>query len=245
MRCIAIDDEPLALRQVCSYISKTEGLELIASFESSVQAQKFLASEENPTDVMFVDVNMPDLKGIDLVKSLINPPIVIFTTAYSEYAVEGFKVGAVDYILKPISYEDFMRAVRKAQEVFNHKEDDRLQISRSSKFVPNGKFFFLKSEYKIVRINFDEIKYIESVREYVRFHFDNRRPVMSLLTIKAVENYLPREKFMRVHRSYIVNLDKIAEIERFRIVFDGDTFIPVSEQYKDRFQDFLDKNFAV
>lgn len=245
MKCIAIDDEPLALKQICAYITKTPQLELAASFESSIEAQKYLEQETNEVDLMFVDVNMPDLNGIDLVKSLINPPIVIFTTAYSEYAVEGFKVGAVDYILKPIAYDDFKKGVDKAYEVYKRKEEEKLSSARSSKYVPNGKFFFLKSEYKVIRINFDDIKYIESVREYVRFHLENSRPIMSLLTIKAVENYLPKDRFMRVHRSYIVNLEKINEIERFRIVFDGDTFIPVSEQYKEKFQDYLDKNFAL
>ena len=119
-----------------------------------------------------------------------------------------------------------------------------LQQTRSSTFEGNGRFIFIKSEYKVVRINLDEIKYVESMREYVRFHLSDGRPIMSLLTIKAVENYLPKEKFMRVHRSYIVNLDKIDVIERTRIVFDNDTFIPISEQYKDRFQAYLDKNFA-
>jgi len=245
MKCIAIDDEPLALKQICAYISKTQDLELVASFESSVEAQKYLQSDKNEVDLMFVDVNMPDLSGIDLVKSLINPPIVIFTTAYTEYAVDGFKVGAIDYILKPIAYEDFKKGVEKAFETFSHKEEERQQQARSSKYVPNNRYFFLKSEYKIIRINFQDIKYIESVREYVRFHLENSRPIMSLLTIKAVENYLPKDRFMRVHRSYIVNLDKVNEIERFRIVFDGDTFIPISEQYKEKFQDFLDRNFAL
>ncbi|MBQ5403951.1 MAG: response regulator transcription factor [Bacteroidales bacterium] len=245
MKCIVIDDEPLALKQICAYVEKTPGLELITGYESSLEAREYLLSDKNEADLMFVDVNMPDLKGVDLVKSLIEPPIVIFTTAYSEYAVEGFKVGAVDYVLKPISYNDFKRAVEKAQEVFSRKTGEKTLQVRSSKYVPNGKFFFVKSEYKVVRINFDEIKYIESVREYVKFYLENRRPVMSLLTIKAVEGYLPENKFMRVHRSFIVNLDKINEIERLRIVFDGDTFIPVSEQYKDKFQEYLDKNFAV
>jgi two-component system LytT family response regulator len=245
MKCIAIDDEPLALKQICAYIGKTPGLELAASFDSSLEAQKYLLSDECEAELMFVDVNMPDLSGVALVKSLIEPPVVIFTTAYSEYAVEGFNVGAVDYILKPLSYSDFSRAIKKAFDVLEHKDDEIPEASAPKKFVQNGKFIFVKSEYKIMRINFDDIKYVESLREYVKFHLEGRRPVMSLLTIKAVEDYLPPERFMRVHRSFIVNLDKITEIERLRIVFDSGIVVPVGEQYKDKFQEFLDRSLAV
>ncbi|MCQ2974342.1 MAG: LytTR family DNA-binding domain-containing protein [Bacteroidales bacterium] len=241
MKCIAIDDEPLALKQICAYISKTEGLVLDASFESSVEAQKYLL--KNEVDLMFVDINMPDLNGMDLVKSLVNPPMVVFTTAYSEYAVEGFKVDALDYILKPVAYEDFKRAVDKAAEIYRYKQIDSGEIP--TQFNSNQNFLFIKSEYKVIRINFNDIKYIESMREYVRFHLETGKPIMSLLTIKNIENYLPKEKFMRVHRSYIVNLDKITTIERFKIVFDSDNCIPISEQYKDKFQAYLDQNFAL
>ena len=139
MKCIAVDDEPLALKQICAYITKTPGLELLKSFESSLDAQKYLLSDECEAELVFVDVNMPDLSGIDLVRSLIEPPIVIFTTAYSEYAVDGFKVGAADYILKPLSYEDFSKAVKKAIEVFEHKDEEKVTETASKKFVQNGK----------------------------------------------------------------------------------------------------------
>lgn len=174
MKCIAVDDEPLALKQICAYITKTPGLELLQSFDSSLDAQKYLLSDECEAELVFVDVNMPDLSGIDLIKSLIEPPVVIFTTAYSEYAVEGFNVGAADYILKPLSYGDFSRAVKKAVEVFEHKDEIRELETPSKKFVQNGRYIFVKSEYKIVRINFDDIKYVESLRSYVKFHLENR-----------------------------------------------------------------------
>ena len=244
MKCIAVDDEPLALKQICAYITKTPGLELLKSFESSLDAQKYLLSDECEAELVFVDVNMPDLSGIDLVRSLIEPPIVIFTTAYSEYAFDGFKVGAADYILKPLSYEDFSKAVKKAIEVFEHKDEEKVTETASKKFVQNGKYIFVKSEYKIVRINFDDIKYVESLRAYVKFHLENRRPVITIMTIKAIEDYLPKDRFMRVHRSFIVNLDKITEVERLKIVFDAGTVVPVGEQYKEQFEEFLYKSLA-
>jgi len=169
---------------------------------------------------------------------------VVFVSNTTDGAYDALKLGAVDYLRKPFSFDDFNLAIKRVEKAYEQRRNEMLQQTRSSTFEGNGRFIFIKSEYKVVRINLDEIKYVESMREYVRFHLSDGRPIMSLLTIKAVENYLPKEKFMRVHRSYIVNLDKIDVIERTRIVFDNDTFIPISEQYKDRFQAYLDKNFA-
>jgi two-component system LytT family response regulator len=169
---------------------------------------------------------------------------VVFVSNTTDAAYDALKLGAVDYLRKPFSFDDFNLAIKRVEKAYEQRRNEMLQQTRSSTFEGNGRFIFIKSEYKVVRINLDEIKYVESMREYVRFHLSDGRPIMSLLTIKAVENYLPKEKFMRVHRSYIVNLDKIDVIERTRIVFDNDTFIPISEQYKDRFQAYLDKNFA-
>ncbi len=236
IQCIAIDDEPLALQQMASYIEKTPYLELVTSFESALQAIDWL--QENKADLMFVDINMPDLSGMEFVKSLQLPPKVIFTTAHSEYALEGFRVDAIDYLLKPIGYPDFLRAVEKARERMGPVEHFIEQIERDEKFL------FVKSEYKILRIDMADIRYIEGMREYVRIHMENQNPVMVLTSMKKMEAFLPGDRFMRVHRSYIVNLRKVHTIERMRIVFDK-VFIPVSEQYKSAFQDFLDKNFLV
>jgi two-component system LytT family response regulator len=203
-----------------------------------------LTSDKNQVDVVFVDTDTNNIGGIDLVKSLIEPPFVVFVSNTTDGAYDALKLGAVDYLRKPFSFDDFNLAIKRVEKAYEQRRNEMLQQTRSSTFEGNGRFIFIKSEYKVVRINLDEIKYVESMREYVRFHVDSGRPIMSLLTIKAVENYLPKEKFMRVHRSYIVNLDKIDVIERTRIVFDNDTFIPISEQYKDRFQAYLDKNFA-
>ncbi len=236
IRCITIDDEPLALKQIASYIEKTPFLELVTACDSAIEALDVLQKED--VDLMFVDINMPDLSGMDFVKSLNNPPKVIFTTAYSEYAVEGFKVDAIDYLLKPISYSDFLKSANKAKQWFSLKETTATEEIKTDK-----EFLFIKSEYKIVRINYNDIKYIEGMREYVRIHLDGSKPIMSLLSIKSLEVQLPKNKFMRVHRSFLVNLSKITTIERQRIIFDNDVYIPISEQYKEIFQKFVDENF--
>jgi len=237
INCIAIDDEPLALKQIAGYINKTPYLELSGQFESALQAISFL--NENPVDLMFVDINMPDLSGMDFVKSLNNPPKVIFTTAYSEYALEGFKVDAVDYLLKPIGYSDFLKAAQKAKDRFAHQE------TKAEKVGSDEKFLFIKSEYKILRINLSDIKYIEGMREYIRIHIESQKPAMTLMSMKKMEEYLQHKSFMRVHRSFIVNLEKITTIERNRIVFDEDVYIPVSDQYKGKFQEFVNTNFLL
>lgn len=235
IKCIAIDDEPLALRQIADYIVKTPFLELVGECESALQAIELLEIVE--VDLMFVDVNMPDLSGIDFVKTLENPPKIVFVTAYSEYAFEGFKVNAIDYLQKPIGYNDFLKSVNKVKSWFDlhHQKKDEIKS--------NQDFLFIKSEYKILRINFDDIKYIEGMNEYIKIHLTNSKPVMTLLSMKSIEEQLPADRFMRVHRSYIVNLTKISVIERSRIVFDGKVYIPVSEQYKCAFQSYIDKSF--
>ena len=184
-------------------------------------------------------MKVPDLSGMDFVKSLNNPPKVIFTTAYSEYAIEGFKVDAIDYLLKPIGYSDFLKAAVKAKDRIDPKVEANTEIQS------NDKFLFIKSEYKILRINLSDIKYIEGMREYLRIHLQSEKPIMTLMSMKKMEEFLSSDHFMRVHRSYIVNLDKISTVERNRIVFDKNVYIPISEQYKSKFQKFLDDNFLV
>ena len=233
--CIAIDDEPLALKQIVAYIEKTPFLMLSGRFESAMQAIPFL--QENNVDLAFLDINMPDLNGMDFIKSFQNPPRVVFTTAYSEYALEGFKVDAVDYLLKPISYPDFLKASEKARDRISPASEAGTHVES------NEKFLFIKSEYKILRINLSDIKYIEGMREYLRIHMENQKPIMALMSMNKMESFLPGQHFMRVHRSFIVNLDKITTVERNRIIFDPDVYIPVSEQYKVQFQRYLDENF--
>jgi len=237
IQCITIDDEPLALQQIAGYIRKTPFLALQAEFDSAIKAIPFL--QENEIDLMFVDINMPDLNGLDFVKAQTNPPKVIFTTAYAEYAIEGFKVNALDYLLKPIDYDVFLKSANKALEWFS------LQDKKSTKIEGNDKFLFIKSEYKVLRINLSDIKYIEGMREYIRIHMTSQKPIMTIISMKRIEEFLPQDKFMRVHRSYIVNLEKITTIDRNRIVFDNNTYIPVSGQYNQKFQEYLNKNFLI
>jgi len=232
IKCLAIDDEPLALKQIGSYIQKTPFLELAGLCNSALTALEHLSVSK--TDLLFVDINMPDLSGMDFVKSLKEKPFIIFTTAYSEYAVEGFKVDAVDYLLKPFGYADFLKAANKVRSIS--------ELSTPPTEGVSGKdYLFVKADYKVLRIEFSEIVYIESMHEYVRIHLDNNKPVMTLLSLKTLEEQLPSDRFMRVHRSFIVNSQKIKIVERNRIVFDK-VYIPVSEQYKNVFQDFLNKN---
>ena len=235
IKCIAIDDEPLALRQIADYIKKTPFLELTGLFESALQAIEAIGN--NPVDLLFVDINMPDLSGMDFVKTLENPPKIVFVTAYSEYALEGFRVDALDYLLKPISYSDFLKSANKVKLWFDTHQ------KKVDEVKSNKDFLFIKSDYKILRINFNDIKYIESMSEYIKIYLTTSKPVMTLLSMKAIEEQLPPEMFMRVHRSFIVNLTKVSLIERSRIIFDDNVYIPISDQYKGKFQNYIDKNF--
>ena len=232
---IAIDDEPLALQLVSGYIEKTPGLKLAGSFDNPLEAIEFLNNET--VDLIFVDIQMPDLSGLEFTRSLIKGPKVIFTTAYEKYALDGFKLDVVDYLLKPFSYEEFLKATQKAVRLISLEKKVPEQVEA------NNEFLFMKSDYKIKRINFNDILYIEGLKDYVKvFTQTSPKPVLSLITLKLLESKLPESRFMRVHRSFIVNLEKIDTVERSRIVF-GKTYIPVSEQYKEKFQEFLDKNF--
>ena len=233
--CITIDDEPLALKQMNGYIEKIPNLNLLESFTSAVKALEFL--QNNPVDLMFVDINMPDLSGMEFVKSLADPPKVIFTTAYREYAVEGFQVDAADYLVKPVSFPAFLKAVDKTIRRYFASSGSVTSIRHDEQFL------FIKTEYKIVRIDLNNIKYIEGMRDYIRIHQAGEKSIMALIKMKNIMEHLPPDSFMRVHRSYIVNLNKVHTIERNRIIFDKNVYIPVSDQYKEDFQKFLDNNF--
>lgn len=233
---IAIDDEPLALQLVTGYIKKTPGLNLVGEFDNPLDAVDFMAKET--VDLIFVDIQMPDLTGIEFTRTILKGPKVIFTTAYEKYALEGFKLEVVDYLLKPFSYEEFYKAVQKALRLIRLEQKETL-----NQVEANNEFLFLKSEYKIKRINFHDILYIEGLKDYVKVYIKNEsKPILSLTSLKLLEAKLPDSLFMRVHRSFIVNLEKIDTIERSRIVF-GKVYIPVSDQYKDKFQEFVNKNF--
>ncbi len=235
IKTIAIDDEPLALRLVSDYVSRTPYLELAGSFDNPLDAIDFLST--NKVDLIFLDIQMPDLTGIEFTRTLDYAPKIIFTTAFEKYALEGFKLNAVDYLLKPFSYEEFLIAAGKARKQIE------LEANALPSIEANSQFLFLKSEYKIRRINLNEILYIEGLKDYIKVYISGEeRPILTLNSIKTIELKLPENKIMRVHRSFIVNLERINTIDRSRIVF-GKIYIPVSEQYKGKFQEFVDRNF--
>lgn len=229
LKCIAVDDEPLALRQIAGYIGKIPYLELAARFNNALDAQQWLAAEK--ADLIFVDINMPDLNGIDFVRGLSPRPMVIFTTAYSEYAIEGFRVDAIDYLLKPISYAAFLHSAEKARRQY--------QLMQAAAERPAATSIFVRSEYKTLQIDIERILYVESRSEYVRIVTDNGRPVMTLGSLRSYEEKLPADRFLRIHRSYIVNLSRIVAVERKHVVLPQDHVLPIGELYEERFRRYL------
>lgn len=235
MNVIAIDDEPLALRLIESYINKAPFLHLSGTFDNPLDAMEYLSN--NTVDLVFTDIQMPHLTGTEFVRALAKAPMVIFTTAYEKYAVEGFKLNAVDYLMKPFSYDEFLSAAQKAERLHG------LEMQAYAITETGNKFLFLKSEYKVRRVNFCDILYIEGLKDYIKVYVQNEdKPLLSLSSLKVLEQKLPSATFMRIHRSFIVNLDKIETIDRLRVVF-GDAYIPVGDQYKEKFQEFVDRNF--
>ena len=234
IKCLAIDDEPYALIQIADYIQKTPFLELIGKCNNAFEAMEFMAIYK--IDLIFLDINMPEMNGLDFAKTLPPETIIIFTTAYSQYAIDSYKVNAIDYLLKPITYDDFLSASLKVQKLFLKNK-----IKQEEKLLNDH--FFVNSENKIIRINLQEIDFIESMSEYVKFYLSNKSNIVSLMRLKNLESFLPEERFMRIHRSYIVNLHNITTIERSRIVFYGNFYVPISEQYKADFKKYIDKNF--
>jgi len=236
IRCLAIDDEPLALKQLVSYIMQTPFLELVAACQSAVEAKEILHNEQ--IDALFVDINMPDLNGLDFVKSLSTPLLVVFTTAYSEFALEGYKVNAIDYLLKPFGLDDFIRAAQKVKKQYE------LMNAVSVSVVDMDDAIFFKTEYKIVRVDIKQIMYVESMSEYLKIHLvDEPKPIIVLLSMKKIEERLPMNSFMRVHRSYIINLKMIKEVNKSRIIMNSDTYIPIGDNYRDAFNNYLNTKF--
>jgi len=241
IKCLAIDDEPLALSQLKTYIGKVPFLQLVEACQSPLAAMKVLA--EQPIDAIFIDINMPDLNGLSFVRTLVHPPLVVFTTAYSEYAIEGYKVDAVDYLLKPFGFDDFQRAANKVLRQYELLQGKAVAPSGPTAAPKEAEddILFVKTEYKVVSINVSKIRYVEAMSEYLRLYMDDEpKPITALLSMKKIEERLPQH-FMRIHRSYIVNLLKIQEVARGRIIMDEKTYLPLGDSYKDAFNDFLEK----
>lgn len=228
LRCAIVDDEPLALSLLESYVSKTPFLQLAGKYSSAVQAMKELPGEE--VDLLFLDIQMPELNGLEFSKMVDPHTRIVFTTAFGQYAIDGYRVNALDYLLKPISYVDFLQAANKALQWF--------ELVQKPEEIDS---IFVKSDYKLVQVELKKIMYIEGLKDYIKIYTEeDAKPILSLMSMKAMEELLPSSRFIRVHRSFIVQKDKIRVIDRGRIVFDK-TYIPISDSYKQVFQAFLDE----
>ncbi len=251
IKVLAIDDEPLALQQLAAYIKKIPYLELVAECQSALEARELL--NEEPVDAIFCDINMPDLNGMDFVKSLAAPPLIVFTTAYSEYAVEGFKVDAVDYLLKPFGLQDFTRAALRLKSRIESKSKEGEVNGEHSPGTESNALqntpqedddtIFIKTDYRVLKIAISDIRYIEGMSEYLKIHLESQpKPIITLLSMKKMEEYLP-PYFMRIHRSYIINLKKIQEVNKNRVIMDAETYLPIGDNYKEAFNEYINTKF--
>ncbi|HCX20520.1 MAG TPA: DNA-binding response regulator [Cytophagales bacterium] len=234
LRCLAVDDEPLALGLISSFLDQTPFLELVAKYDNAIEALRHLHGED-PIDLLFLDIQMSDLTGIELARILDgipaeNKPLIVFTTAFDQFAIEGYKVNAIDYLLKPFNYEEFLRAASKARTLRSSKTETVQK--------PTGEtadYIFLKVEYQLVKVMLADIRYIEGLKDYVKVHLESKEhPILSLSSLKSMEEKLPEKQFMRIHRSYIVNLQKIDSITKTYLQI-GKEQLTISENYRDVF----------
>ncbi|SDW91372.1 two component transcriptional regulator, LytTR family [Lutibacter oricola] len=233
--CVIVDDEPMALNLVESYVEKTPFLDLKQKCSSAIEAMDFI--KETPVDLLFLDIQMPDLTGIEFSKMLPKETRVIFTTAFDQYALEGIKVEALDYLLKPFDYAEFLVAANKASKWFELVKGNQKSVVSEEK-----EFLFVKSEYKQLRIKLADVLYFEGLKDYIKIWLKgNPKPILTLMSLKSLENELAEDQFMRVHRSFIVSLKNIVEIERSQIIINNQR-ITVSEQYKPKFLEFVNNN---
>lgn len=235
LRCVIIDDEKLARDLLKKYVSKISELVLVGAFKSPKYAKDLI--EKREVDLIFLDIQMPEISGLDFVKKLNQPPMVIFTTAYSIYAVDGFELEAIDYLVKPFRLERFEKAVEKAIKRFELEQDQiKLKANQLDQELKSDQDFILvKSEYKVYKILFDDIIYVEGMREYVAFHLSDRK-ILSLMSLKKLEAIFPSQQFLRVHKSYIINQDKITSMQNQRI-FIGEKIIPIGIRYRKQVQE--------
>lgn len=237
IRCIAIDDEALALELLEDNICRTPFLKLLKSFTSGFEALEFLRQE--PVELIFLDIRMPDLTGLQLLKVLQPKPLVILITAYEKYALEGFELDVVDYLLKPVSYERFLKAVSKARELILLKRA-AIALGNKEETAPSPGFIFVKSDYKQFRIEFSEILYIEGLKDYVKI-YTGPKPVITQMSMKAITEKLPEKDFIRVHRSFIINIHRIQYVHRMQIRI-GNKDIPIGENFREQFFNAINQN---
>lgn len=235
LNCAIIDDEPLAMELIKSYVEKTPFLKLEGMYSSAVQALSEMA-KKTPVHLLFLDIQMPGINGLEFSKLVSDQTKIVFTTAFSQYALDSYKVNALDYLLKPISYNDFLQAVNKAIQWF------KLQNNISESYSDKAEFIYVKSEYKLLQIPLEKILYIEGLKDYIKIHLEGEaKPVLSLLSMKSMEEKLSPDRFIRIHRSYIVQKSKIRMIDRGRIVFNKE-YIPISDSYKQELQNYLNEH---
>lgn len=246
IRCLAIDDEPLALTQLANYIEKTPGLELAGKCSNGLEALKMI--NNGGIDLIFCDISMPDLSGMELVRQVGDQCLVVFTTAYPDYAIEGYKVNAVDYLLKPFGLSDVMSAAQKARErldalnALKVKEQTEVDDADAGGKLKLSDYIYVKNDFKMSRVKVSDITLVEGMSEYVRIYIlGEKKPLTTLLSMKKVEAALPSDTFMRVHRSWIVNLERIESVSHLRITIGGQ-LVPVSDNYKDRFAAYMDSH---
>ena len=243
IRVLAIDDEPLALQQLAAYIKKMPFFELCGQCMSALQARDLM--EREVIDAIFCDINMPDLSGMDFVRQLVAPPLIVFTTAYAEYAIEGFRVNAVDYLLKPFGLQDFQRAALKVKEQYDLRHAAEAAPAASIPAERQDKAddtIFVKTDSRTLRISISDIRYVEAMSEYLKLHLESQpRPVITYLSMKKMEEFLP-PTFMRIHRSYIVNLDRVVEVNKNRVIMGPDEYLPLGDSYRDSFNDYLNSH---
>ena len=232
LSCAIIDDEPLAANLLATYAQKTPSLHLVGTYNSAITAIRDL--HEHPVDLLFLDIQMPELSGLEFAKVLPKETRIVFTTAFDRYAIEGYKVNALDYLMKPISYDDFLAITNKAIAYFSEKRKKRLII--------DDEYIFVKSDYKLLQIRIRDILYVEGFKDYVKFYLVNEpTPIVSLINMKKIDEFLPHPQFLRIHRSYIVQMSKVKLVDRGRVVF-GNEYIPISESYKDEVQKYIDEH---
>ncbi|QNF32108.1 response regulator transcription factor [Adhaeribacter swui] len=230
VRCVAVDDEPLALDVISAYVAKIPALTLVQTFDDAIAASEFLRT--TAIDILFVDINMPDITGIDLVRSLEKKPLVIFTTAYKNFAYEGFQLEAIDYLLKPIAFDLFLKAVNKALDFMEYKNQAKANLEES---------LYVSSEYRLIKINLRDIEYIESLEDYIKIHVTNAKPILTLLSMKKVLEKLPSTQFKRIHRSFIVPLAKVTAIQSRKAQLTSGKELPISDSYISFIQDWNQK----
>ena len=227
MRCLIVDDEPLAQQVMEEFAGRVPFLTVVAKCSSAAEAAEVL--HNTTIDLIFLDIHMPRISGLDFINSLANPPQFILVTAYSEYALQGFNVNATDYLMKPVPFDRFLKAVNKAYELF------RLRNRPSAQEVTGQKYMLVKSGYQTMKIILDTILYIEGLKDYVKIYAEGKKPILSLLTMKGLVETLPDDKFLRIHKSYIISTDRITSISRNRVMI-GDKWIPVGQNYRDAFR---------